>query len=73
MRLNGVDPKQPIHPGDELKLDAGEPRPKLYVAKPGDTLAKVAKHFGVSEKALLEANRIVERRLSPGQKLVLPR
>lgn len=73
VRLNGVDPKKPIHPGDELKLDAGEPRPKLYVAQPGDTLAKVAKRFGVSEKALLEANRIEERRLRPGQKLVLPR
>lgn len=73
VRLNGVDPKKPIRPGHELKLDAGEPRPKLYVAKPGDTLAKVAKHFGVSEQALLQANRMEGRRLSPGQKLVLPR
>jgi LysM repeat protein len=73
VRLNGVDPHKPIHPGDELKLNAGtSPRPKLYVAKQGDTLAKVARHFGVSEKALLGANRIDERRLSPGQKLVLP-
>jgi LysM repeat protein len=73
VRLNGMDPKKPIHPGFELKLDAGGPRPKLYVAKPGDTLAKVAKHFGVSEKALLDVNRTDMRRLSPGQKLVLPR
>lgn len=74
VRLNGVDPKTPIHPGDELKLDAGSSRPKLYVAKSGDTLAKVAKQFGVSEKALLDVNRIEEPRpLSPGQKLVLPR
>jgi len=73
VRLNGMDPKKPIHPGVELKLAAGSPRPKLYVAKPGDTLAKVAKYFGISEKALLEVNRTDVRRLSPGQKLVLPR
>jgi len=73
VRLNGMDPNKPIHPGEELKLGAGAPRPKLYVARPGDTLAKVAKQFGVSEKALLEANRIEVRDLSPGQKLVLPR
>ena len=74
LRLNGVDPHKAIHPGEELKLNAGNtPRPKLYVAKEGDTLAKVARHFGVSEKALLEVNRIEVPRLNPGQKLVLPR
>jgi LysM repeat protein len=74
VRLNGVDPHRPIHPGVALKLsDGGAPRPKLYVAKSGDTLAKVARHFGVSEKALLDANRLEARPLKPGQKLVLPR
>jgi N-acetylmuramoyl-L-alanine amidase len=74
VRLNGVDPDRPIRPGEALKLSpGGPPRPKLYVAKAGDTLAKVARHFGVSEKALLEANRMEARRLNPGQKLVLPR
>ncbi len=74
VRLNGVDPGRPIQPGDALRLsDGGPPRPKLYVAKPGDTLAKVARQFGVSEKALGEANRLDAPRLSPGQKLVLPR
>lgn len=29
-------------------------------------------HFGVSEKSLLEANRMEPSRLSPGQRLVLP-
>jgi LysM repeat protein len=74
VRLNGVDPHRPIHPGVALKLSAGgSPRPKLYVAKAGDTLAKVARHFGVSEKALVDANRLEARPLRPGQKLVLPR
>jgi len=48
-------------------------RPKLYVVKAGDTVAKVARHFGVSEKALLEVNRMEPSRLTPGQRLVLPR
>lgn len=48
-------------------------RPKLYVVKTGDSVAKVARRFGVSEKALLEINRIEPGRLKPGQRLVLPR
>jgi LysM repeat protein len=47
-------------------------RPKLYVVKPGDTLAKVAKRFGVSEARLREVNRLTVRRVETGQKLVLP-
>lgn len=74
VRLNDLDPKQPIHPGEELKLAPGSALPKLYVAAAGDTLAKVARHFRISEKALADANRIeLGRPLSPGQKLVLPR
>jgi LysM repeat protein len=72
--LNRLDVARPIQPGVELKLtDKGPPRPKLYVVKQGDSLAKVARHFGVSEKALVEANRLDSRRLSKGQKLVVPR
>lgn len=73
-KLNDLDVGRPIRPGAELRLsEKGPPRPKLYVVKPGDSLAKVAKQFGVSEKALLEVNRLEIRRLSKGQKLVLPR
>jgi N-acetylmuramoyl-L-alanine amidase len=73
-RLNGIDPKRPIHPGVELKLSAqGSRRPTLYVVKAGDNLAKVARRFGVSQKALMDVNRLDDRRLSKGQKLVLPR
>ncbi len=74
LRLNGLDPDRPIHPGEELELTSrAPPRPKLYVARSGDTLAKVAKHFGVTQKALVDVNRLRVRTLSPGQKLVLPR
>ncbi len=73
VRLNGIDPDAPIHPGDELRVsDKRARRPKLYVVKPGDTLAKVAKRFGVSEARLREVNRLSVRRVETGQKLVLP-
>jgi hypothetical protein len=47
--------------------------PRLYVAKSGDTLAKVARQLGLSEQALREANRLAAPRLSPRQKLIVPR
>jgi LysM repeat protein len=73
VRLNGIDPDRPIHPGDELRVsDKRARRPKLYVVKQGDTLAKVARRFGVSEARLLEVNRLKVRRVETGQKLVLP-
>ena len=73
VQLNGIDPDRPIHPGDELRVsDKRARRPKLYVVKQGDTLAKVARRFGVSEARLLEVNRLKVRRVEAGQKLVLP-
>jgi LysM repeat protein len=73
VKLNGIDPDRPIHPGEELRVsDKRARRPKLYVVKQGDTFAKVAKRFGVSEARLLEVNRLKIRRVETGQKLVLP-
>ena len=73
VKLNQLDPDRPIHPGERIQLTARRtPLPKLYVVKAGDTLAKVAKRYGVSQKALLDANRLRDRKVRPGQKLVLP-
>jgi hypothetical protein len=64
----------PIPLGDRLKVsDKRPPMRKGYVVAPGDTLAKVARKLGVSEKALVETNRLGGRRLREGQRLVLPR
>lgn len=44
-----------------------------YVIQSGDTFDKIAKKFGVSTTALMEANPDVEpRRMRVGQKLVIP-
>jgi LysM repeat protein len=73
VRLNGIDPDVPIQPGDELRVSNKRARrPKLYIVQQGDTLAKVARRFGVSQERLLEVNRLSVRRVEKGQKLVLP-
>lgn len=74
VKVNQIEADRPIHPGDRIQLSARRAAlPKLYVVKPGDTLAKVAKRYGISQKALLDVNRLRDRKVRPGQKLVLPR
>jgi hypothetical protein len=58
--------------GDEAREHRSS-RPKLYVVRAGDAFAKVARHFAVSEKALIDSNRLQSETLTPGQRLVLPR
>lgn len=45
---------------------------EVYVVKPGDTLTKIARTFGVTVKQLRAANNIKGDRLLPKQKLVIP-
>jgi LysM repeat protein len=73
VKVNQLEPDRPIRPGDRIQLSTRRaPLPKLYVVKPGDTLSKVAKRYGVSQKALQDANRLRDRKVRAGQKLVLP-
>lgn len=45
----------------------------IYVVQPGDTLSGIARRFGISQEALIEANGIADpSRLFPGQQLLLP-
>jgi len=43
-----------------------------YTVKPGDTLNKISKSFGVGVKALREANALVGDSIRPGQVLIIP-
>jgi LysM repeat protein len=45
---------------------------EVYVVKPGDTLGKVAKKFGVTVKQLRAANNIKGDRILPKQRLNIP-
>ncbi|NTV67988.1 MAG: transglycosylase SLT domain-containing protein [Chlorobaculum sp.] len=44
---------------------------KVYVAKRGETLARVARKYGVSVSQLIDWNDLKSSRLKPGQKLVV--
>jgi murein DD-endopeptidase MepM/ murein hydrolase activator NlpD len=58
-----------LHPGQILKV----PVAKAYVAEGGDTLAGVARRFGVSVGELAEINHVSERAvLRPAQHIGLP-
>jgi lipoprotein NlpD len=47
--------------------------PDTYVVKRGDTLYTIGLKFGISAKAIQEANNISNPdRISPGQELVIP-
>lgn len=43
-----------------------------YVVKPGDTLAKIAKKYGVTVKQIMAANGMKNDRIVPKQKLTIP-
>jgi LysM repeat protein len=43
-----------------------------YEVQRGDTLSSIARHFGVTVMQLVEANRLTDDRIFPGQKLVIP-
>ena len=49
--------------------DNGE---ELYIVKSGDTLSKIAKHYGVTYKAIESENGLSTARIKVGQKLKIP-
>jgi membrane-bound lytic murein transglycosylase D len=51
-------------------LSGGRGR-KVYVAKKGETIARVARKYGVSVSQLIEWNNLKSSRLKPGQKLTV--
>ncbi len=65
-----------IRPGQKLKIPTKKSRIrayKIYKVRPGDSLIKIAKKFGVSTKDIIKANRLKKPyRLRAGQKLKIP-
>ena len=45
---------------------------EVYTIKSGDTLGRIAKHFGVSVKAIMEANNMSSTKIYVGKKLTIP-
>lgn len=59
--------------GRPLQAEQSKNRPAHYTVQDGDRLINLAKRFGVTVDAILEANGIVDaRHVRSGQKLVIP-
>ena len=58
--------------GTAAAVGATEAGVQEYTVKSGDTLTKIAKHFGVSVKALRAANSMTTDHISVGKKLKIP-
>ncbi|MCE1236683.1 MAG: peptidoglycan DD-metalloendopeptidase family protein [Hyphomicrobiales bacterium] len=61
-----VAPAEPPRPQGGVKLVGA------YTVRKGDTLASIAKTYGVSEQALRERNAMRSSAISPGQQILLP-
>lgn len=48
------------------------PQPVIHVVQPGDVLGIIAKEYGVTEKAIMEANGLKSDLIIDGQKLIIP-
>lgn len=69
-------PVRSTKPGKTAQTKTPPPQKKArttYVVKSGDTIWKIAKRHGVSEKQLLAKNKLSKKHvIKPGQKLVIP-
>lgn len=81
-RANGLSPTSYVYIGQRLRIPSGgqvgspapAPNGRVYVVQPGDTLSGIARRFGVSLSALIQANRISRPSLIyVGQRLIIPR
>ncbi|BCX80893.1 membrane-bound lytic murein transglycosylase D [Methylomarinovum caldicuralii] len=68
-RWNGLDPRDPLRPGQRLKIRGGA-APILYTVRKGDSLYEIARRFGVRLQDLRSWNQ-VRRTIHPGQRLKL--
>lgn len=66
---------QGLHAEAIAFMNRPKPKPAVetYIVQKGDTFDKVTKSFGVSPTALRKANALKSDKLSPGQKLKIPR
>lgn len=65
-------PAAPASRGTTVAAEAPATGGEQYVVKPGDTLAKIAKKFGVTVKQIIAANSLKNDRIVPKQKLTIP-
>ncbi len=77
---SGQMPAAAPKPKAKVKKEAARPAAAVqiksggneYVVQPGDSLSKIAAHFGVKVSALREANKLTSDKIKIGQKLFIP-
>lgn len=62
----------PAEESAELEIEQTERRITYYVTRPGDTLDRIAKLFGLDPNFLAELNQISGEELKPGMRLIIP-
>jgi LysM repeat protein len=63
---------RPVAENAPAAAEAGVPSFTIYVAKPGDSLSRIAKRHGTSIKALRALNTLEHDRIAIGQKIRIP-
>ena len=79
-RMNGLGRSNLIRAGQRLKVPGGRgavahssgERPAVHVVRRGDTLSSLARRYGVTVQALMDANDMSSSKLRAGQKLKIP-
>jgi zinc protease len=73
LKLNELDAKGKIRPGQKLKLPPGKPL-RVHVVKKGDTLIGIAKRYGVGVDLIRRENRLKKGSvIRAGEQLKIPR
>ncbi len=76
VRLNGIDPKRPLRPGQKIRLPTGKAKARagrVHVVKKGDTLIGLAKRYGVTVEAIVRRNGLGKKRgIRIGETLRIP-
>lgn len=72
-RLNELDKKGTLRPGQKLRLPPGKPR-KVHVVKKGETLIGIGKRYGVTVDAIRRENKLGKSSvIRAGSSLTIPR
>lgn len=75
-KMNGLDPKKPIFPGQSLKVPrsrAANVKSVVHTVRAGDTLTAIARRYNVTVQSLADANGIDPKRpIRPGDELRIP-
>lgn len=62
----------PAEESVELDVEPAEQRITYYVTRPGDTLERIARLFGLDAAFLAQVNQISGKELQPGTRLIIP-